>query len=224
MAERTAIALDPRSVSIPAGGVTLEGELVLPAAPRGLVIFARGSGSSRPSPRNRLVAEWLQRSGFGTLVLDLLSAPEERIDAITGALRFDIGLLAGRLGRATTWAASLPATRALPLGYFGASTAAAAAVLAAAWAPRLVGAVVSRGGRPDLAGAHLRDVRAPTLLIVGENDTSVLRFNRAALVELGAEAKQLAIVPGAGHLFEEAGTLEHAARLAEAWFTRYLHA
>ncbi|MDR7482297.1 MAG: dienelactone hydrolase family protein [Armatimonadota bacterium] len=208
-------------VSIPADGEVLEGGLALPVRRAGLVLFAHGSGSSRHSPRNRHVARALQQAGLGTLLFDLLTAAEEVEDARTARLRFDIPLLAQRLIAATAWAQTDPRTRHLPIGYFGASTGAAAALVAAAERPEGVGAIVSRGGRPDLAGAALGRVRAPTLLVVGGRDLVVLDLNRQALAALQAPA-ELAIVPGAGHLFEEPGTLDEVARLAAAWFRRHL--
>jgi putative phosphoribosyl transferase len=210
------------SVRIPTSGVALDGDVVLPTGARGLVLFAHGSGSSRKSPRNRWVAEQLHAGGFGTLLFDLLTLEEERRDAVTAELRFDIDLLAERLAGATDWVASQRELRELPLGYFGASTGGAAALVAAARRPQSVRAVVSRGGRPDLAGAYLSRVRAPTLLIVGGYDTPVITMNRSALAQLQLDAKQLMIVPGAGHLFEEPGTLDQVAELARAWFERYL--
>jgi dienelactone hydrolase len=211
-----------RIVLVPAGGVTLEGNLALPESARGIVLFAHGSGSSRHSPRNHYVAEVLQQAGLGTLLIDLLTQEEEQIDAVTRELRFDIGLLARRLVDATDWLTQNAATRAFRIGCFGASTGAAAALVAAAERPEAVGAVVSRGGRPDLAGRALRHVHAPTLLIVGGRDVPVIELNQQALLYLAAEEKQLAIVPGATHLFEEPGTLEQVARLATEWFLRYL--
>jgi putative phosphoribosyl transferase len=210
------------TVSIPAGGVTLQGDLRLPPDPRGLIVFVHGSGSSRLSPRNRRVAEWLNAAGFGTLLFDLLIPREEADDFGTAQLRFDIPLLARRLLGATDWLALDPTLARLPLGYFGASTGAAAALVAAAARPELVRAVVSRGGRPDLAGARLRRVSAPTLLIVGGDDPGVLELNASALELLGAETKELVILPRASHLFEEPGALEEVARHAREWFGRYL--
>jgi putative phosphoribosyl transferase len=201
--------------------LTLAGSLVRPAEARGLVIFAHGSGSSRFSPRNRFVAQQLNQAGFATLLFDLLSADEEARDAITRHLRFDIPLLSHRLLQATEQVRALPETSALTSGYFGASTGAAAALIAAAERPELVAAVVSRGGRPDLAAAHLKAVRAPTLLIVGGADREVLALNQAVLPALPPQSS-LAIVPGATHLFEEPGALEEVARLAAGWFTRWL--
>jgi pimeloyl-ACP methyl ester carboxylesterase len=215
--------LETQSVRIPAGGVYLAGDLTTFAGARGTILFAHGSGSSRSSPRNRAVARHLQLAGFGTLLFDLLTMQEEAEDAVTQRLRFDIGLLASRLGAATRWLVTRPAATRLPLGYFGASTGAAAALVAAARHPDLVNAVVSRGGRPDLAGAFLRQVSAPTLLIVGGDDAPVIRLNQLALAELGCRAKELAIVPRATHLFEEAGALEQVADLASRWFSRHLH-
>jgi dienelactone hydrolase len=210
-----------RPVRIAAGRASLDGDLAVPAAARGVVLFAHGSGSSRHSSRNRYVAQELRRSALGTLLMDLLTAEEEAIDARTGHLRFDIGLLAERLGAATDWLRADPGTSRLAIGYFGASTGGGAALAAAADRPAVVGAVVSRGGRPDLAGAALARVRAPTLLIVGGRDEPVIGMNREALAELGCE-KRMEIVPGATHLFEEPGTLEEVARLAGDWFDRHL--
>jgi putative phosphoribosyl transferase len=212
------------SVSIPAGAVTLRGDLTLPPAAQGLVVFAHGSGSGRLSPRNRMVAERLNVGGLGTLLFDLLTEREEAADAETGALRFAIDFLAARLLQATEWVRLRPETRSLRLGYFGASTGAAAALVAAAAHSALIGAVVSRGGRPDLAGEHLREVTAPTLLIVGGADHAVLRITRPALMQLGSHVKELAVIPGATHLFEEPGALEQVSEMALAWFTRHLRA
>lgn len=209
------------SVRVPVGTITLEGTLGFPPEPRGVVLFAHGNGSSRHSPRNRFVARELNQRGIATLLLDLLTAEEEAIDLQTRHLRFDIKLLAERLKGATDWLIQNPATNPLAIGYFGASTGAAAALVAAADYPEAVCAVVSRGGRPDMAGAALLRVHAPTLLIVGERDVPVLSLNEAALAQLHSE-KQLAIVPWATHLFEEPGTLEQVAQLAGGWFTRYL--
>jgi putative phosphoribosyl transferase len=208
-------------VRIEAGSVTLEGDLQIPDPAVGLVLFAHGSGSSRHSPRNRFVAQELHASGLATLLLDLLTPEEERVDQHTGHLRFDIELLAERLAAATQWTRVDAATRSLPIGYFGASTGAAAALVAAALEPDTVRAVVSRGGRPDLAGEALPLVRAPTLLIVGSRDLTVLELNRAAMARLRAETR-LEIVPGATHLFEEPGALEAVARLAREWFLQHL--
>jgi putative phosphoribosyl transferase len=207
--------------SIPVGGVVLEGDLVLPSQARGIVLFAHGSGSSRHSPRNRAVAAALNEAGFGTLLIDLLTVAEEDLDRYTGQLRFDIGLLAERLVAAIEW---LRNDRRLPhsIGLFGASTGAAAALVAAAERPDDVRAIVSRGGRPDLAGEALRRVVAPTLLIVGEKDTQVLQLNQQAMQLLASAATELVIVPGASHLFEEPGALAAVARLAADWFGRHL--
>jgi len=188
---------------------------------RGLIVFAHGSGSSRHSSRNRAVAVALQHAGFGTLLLDLLTDAEERVDVRTAEFRFDIPLLGGRVSVAVGWSRSDTRTAALPVGLFGASTGAAAALIAAADRPVEVAAVVSRGGRPDLAGAALEHVRAPTLLIVGERDDVVIDLNRRALSHMNAPA-DLVIVPGATHLFEEPGTLERVVELAIDWFEQHL--
>ena len=209
------------SVVVPVDELALEGTLSIPQGATGVVLFAHGSGSSRHSPRNRLVAGELQRAGLGTLLFDLLSEEEERVDARTGELRFDIGLLARRVIAATDWLREQAATDWLPIGCFGASTGAAAALVAAAERVDVVGAVVSRGGRPDLAGEALGRVRAPTLLIVGGRDELVLDLNRQAQAKLSAET-ELEIIPGATHLFEEPGKLERVAELARDWFVRHL--
>lgn len=203
------------------GPVDLPGTLTVPASARGLVVFAHGSGSSRMSPRNRHVAALLNRAGLGTLLFDLLTAREEEEDAVTAALRFDIGLLAARLIGASGFLIRSGTGGGLPLGLFGSSTGAAAALVAAANRPEEIAAVVSRGGRPDLAGAALRHVRAPTLLVVGSEDREVLQLNREALGEL-REHGELAVVPGATHLFEEPGALDEVASLAASWFLRHL--
>jgi putative phosphoribosyl transferase len=208
-------------VHVAAGDATLEGELVVPEQATGVVLFAHGSGSSRHSSRNKFVAEALQTAGLATLLIDLLTREEEAIDQRTAHLRFDIQLLAGRLLAATRWLGEEPSTRALEIGYFGASTGAGAALVAAAAEPERIGAVVSRGGRPDLAGNALPLVRAPTLLIVGGRDLQVLELNRLAMARMQAETR-LEIVPGASHLFEEPGTLEVVAELARDWFLRHL--
>jgi putative phosphoribosyl transferase len=213
--------VEEQLVRVPVGPVMLDGSLTLPEQSRAIVVFAHGSGSNRFSPRNRYVARVLNEAKLATLLIDLLTLHEEVIDARTAQLRFDIDLLAERLVDATDWLTQFPDTRHLRIGYFGASTGAAAALAAAAVRPDVVGAVVSRGGRPDLAGAALIHVRAPTLLIVGENDVEVIELNRAALAQLRCE-KQLMIVPGATHLFEEPGALEEVARLACDWFQRHL--
>ena len=204
-------------------GLVLRGDLTLPAEATGIVLFAHGSGSSRHSPRNRFVAEMLRAKGLGTFLIDLLTSDEEREDRQTAALRFDIGLLADRLVALGDWLASEPSTAGLPLGLFGASTGGGAALVAAAQRPDQVAAVVSRGGRPDLAGPALGRVRAPTLLIVGGRDQEVLRMNEAAKADLDAETR-LAIVSGATHLFEEPGALEEVGRLAGDWFQQHLAA
>jgi dienelactone hydrolase len=208
-------------VSIPAGTVNLEGDLSLPDAARGIVLFAHGSGSSRFSVRNRFVASALQEAGLATLLMDLLSVDEEAEERFTRHLRFDIGLLADRLIQATDWLKQQEETRLLPLGYFGASTGGGAALVAAAQRPHDAQAAVSRGGRPDLAGAWLPRVQAPTLLIVGGRDLAVIEMNQDAYNRMSAP-RELEIVPGATHLFEEPGTLEAVARLASDWFVKYL--
>jgi putative phosphoribosyl transferase len=212
-----------RQVRVAAGGLSLEGTLGVPSGARGAVLFAHGSGSSRHSPRNRFVAEELREGGLATLLVDLLSAEEEAVDARTQKLRFDIGLLADRLVGAIEWLGRQPATRGLPDGLFGASTGAAAALVAAAARPDTVEAVVSRGGRPDLAGVALPRVRAPSLFIVGGSDEQVIELNQQAMALMHAPVR-LEIVPGATHLFEEPGTLEQVARLAGEWFVRHLTA
>jgi pimeloyl-ACP methyl ester carboxylesterase len=216
-------AVEEQLVRVPAGPATLEGNLTLPGEARAVVLFAHGSGSSRHSPRNRYVARLLNEAKLATLLIDLLTVNEELIDMRTAQLRFDIELLAERLVDATNWLAQFPDTRHLRIGYFGASTGAAAALVAAAVRPDAVGAIVSRGGRPDLAGAALPHVQAPTLLIVGGNDGQVIELNRTALAQMRSE-KQLVIVPGATHLFEEPGSLDEVARLARDWFHRHLNA
>ena len=209
------------SVQIQAGQVTLEGDLTMPCGAKGIILFAHGSGSSRFSPRNRRVAQMLQEGGLATLLFDLLTPSEETIDMRTRQLRFDIDLLAKRLVATTDWLLHQPNVQHLRLGYFGASTGAAAALIAAAQRPEVVAAVVSRGGRPDLALSVLPQVKAPTLLIVGGNDQPVIHMNEQALAQLHTQAK-LEIVPGATHLFEEPGTLDIVARLARDWFRCYL--
>jgi dienelactone hydrolase len=216
-------AQNERAVRIPIGRVSLEGDLAIPAGAVGIVVFAHGSGSSRFSPRNRYVAELLRAGGLATLLIDLLTPDEEAIDALTAHLRFDIGLLAERLVAATDWLGAPPETRDLAIGYFGASTGGGAALVAAAERPEEVRAVVSRGGRPDLAGAALARVRCPVLLIVGGADEPVIELNQQAMHELHT-LKRLDIVPGATHLFEEVGALGAVARLARDWFARYLGA
>ncbi|MFN2565548.1 MAG: dienelactone hydrolase family protein [Gemmatimonadaceae bacterium] len=208
-------------VHVPVGAASLEGSLVVPRDATGVVVFAHGSGSSRHSARNQFVARRLQAAGLATVLIDLLTAEEERIEAATRHLRFDIGLLAGRLSAAMAWLAERAETRRLRVGLFGASTGGGAALVAAAREPEGVGAVVSRGGRPDLAGESLPRVSAPTLLIVGSHDVTVLALNERAMVQMTCEVR-LEIVPGASHLFEEPGTLERVADLAAGWFGRYL--
>jgi dienelactone hydrolase len=210
-----------RPVSVTAGSAVLDGSLAVPSGALGVVLFAHGSGSSRHSPRNRRVAEELRRGALGTLLVDLLTPAEEAIDDRTRALRFDIALLADRLVGAIGWLASEASTRDLPVGLFGASTGGGAALVAAARVAERVGAVVSRGGRPDLAGSDLPNVRAPTLLIVGERDEPVIDLNRRAMAHMTAVVR-LEIVPNATHLFEEPGALDDVARLAKDWFVRYL--
>lgn len=212
---------DEVHVRVAAGSVTLDGNLSVPEATRGVVLFAHGSGSSRHSPRNRYVAQRLNDANFATLQVDLLTPDEEAIDLQTAHLRFNIALLSERLVGATDWLAQHPDTRHLRVGCFGASTGAGGALVAAAERPTVVAAVVSRGGRPDLAGPTLEAVRAPTLLIVGGNDFPVIELNRHALVRLRCE-KRLVIVPGATHLFEEPGALDTVAQLALEWFDRFL--
>ena len=207
------------AVRVTVDGVALDGDLARPPRGGAVVLFAHGSGSSRHSPRNRSVAAQLWRAGFGTLLLDLLSADEEDLDRRSRELRFDIGLLARRLVAAIDWLAARFGEE-VRVGLFGASTGAAAALVAAAERPDRVAAVVSRGGRPDLAGPALERVTAPTLLVVGGADRQVLALNRQAAGQLAAEHR-LEVVPGAGHLFEEPGALEQVARLAAAWFSAY---
>jgi putative phosphoribosyl transferase len=210
-----------RDVRVPAGTVTLEGHLVIPEGAPGIVLFAHGSGSSRFSPRNRFVAHELQGAGLATLLIDLLTRSEEEVDRLTRELRFDIGLLAGRVVALVDWLREEEDTRDLSVGLFGSSTGAAAALIAAAQRPAAVSAVVSRGGRPDLAGEELPAVRAPTLLIVGGLDETVIELNREARARLRCPS-QLEIVPGATHLFEEPGKLEAVAQLARDWFVEHL--
>lgn len=212
-----------RYVRILSTGVQLEGILSVPENARGLVVFVHGSGSSRHSPRNQYVAQTLQEGGLATLLFDLLTASEEEIDLQTRHLRFDIGLLARRTAGVLEWLDLQPYTDGLRRGLFGSSTGAAAALIAAAELPDKVHAVVSRGGRPDLAGSDLPKVQASTLLIVGGNDEAVIHLNEQALAQMRTgEEKKLVIVPGASHLFEEPGTLEYAARLATEWFQIHL--
>jgi pimeloyl-ACP methyl ester carboxylesterase len=208
-------------VRVTAGNVTLEGSLCIPERSQSIILFAHGSGSSRFSPRNQFVARELRKAGLGTLLFDLLTKAEEDIDLDTAQLRFNIRLLSTRLAGATDWLTELAAPEHFKIGYFGASTGAAAAIVAAAERPDGVGAIVSRGGRPDLAEEALIAIKAPTLLIVGGNDTPVISMNQAALRLIKVE-KKLEIIPGATHLFEEPGALEEVARLAIDWFHKYL--
>jgi dienelactone hydrolase len=217
----TTDAIPERAVQIPAQEAVLHGDLVLPPQALGLVLFAHGSGSGRHSPRNRYVAGVLQEAGIGTLLLDLLTEREESVDQYTRHLRFDIGLLARRLVAATDWVVQQPDLAALPLGYFGASTGAAAAIMAAVERPTLIRAVVSRGGRPDLGGEAVAHLQAPTLLLVGGRDSQVIDLNQEAYDHMFGE-KRLEIIPEATHLFEEPGTLERVAELAAEWFARHL--
>lgn len=212
---------EKRLVRIPLDKIILEGNLDLPSEASGIVLFAHGSGSSRFSPRNRYVAEVLNGAGLATLLMDLLTPEEEAVDMVTGHIRFDIGLLADRLVGATDWLTQNPDVRKLRIGYFGASTGAAAALMASVKRPGVVEAIVSRGGRPDLASPVLSRVKAPTLLIVGGNDIPVIDINEKALNQLRVE-KKLVIVPGATHLFEELGKLEEVAQHAANWFMKYL--
>jgi putative phosphoribosyl transferase len=209
------------AVEVPVGATTLRADLRIPASAQGLVIFAHGSGSSRFSTRNRQVADFLGERGFATLLLDLLTSQEEAIDVDTAEYRFDIARLGPRVSAAADWAATRPDIGSLPIGCFGASTGAAAALIAAAERPGAIAAVVSRGGRPDLAGEALGRVRAPTLLIVGGHDEPVIELNRKAMRQMHGHV-DLEIVPGATHLFEEPGTLEQVCELAAGWFARYL--
>jgi dienelactone hydrolase len=208
-----------REVSMQIGKVVLQGTLGYPASAKGIVLFAHGSGSSRYSPRNRYVAGELQSAEMATLLFDLLTPEEEAVDQTTMQLRFNIRLLAKRLIGATRWVQRNPATAGLHVGYFGASTGAAAALIASAQLPETIAAVVSRGGRPDLAGEALGSVQAPTLLIVGGNDQPVIAMNEQALADLGCREKQIVIIPGATHLFEEPGALAAVARMAAEWFS-----
>ena len=216
-----AARVEERAIEVGLGKAMLRGDLRIPAGAGAVVVFAHGSGSSRLSPRNRFVGDILFRDGLATLLIDLLTKEEESVDLQTAELRFDIALLARRLGGVTDWLDDEPLTESLRVGYFGASTGAAAALIAAADRPQKVGAIVSRGGRPDLALPVLGQVRQPTLLIVGGADELVLDLNRRALAELGGP-KELAIIPGATHLFEEPGALEQVAILASGWFRRHL--
>jgi dienelactone hydrolase len=213
---------DEGRVHVTVDSVALDGNLLVPPAATGIVLFAHGSGSSRFSSRNRYVASALREGNLGTLLIDLLTPREEARDNATAELRFDIGMLADRLIGTVEWIRAQPGLSAMKIGLFGASTGGGAALVAAAARPKLIHAVVSRGGRPDLAGAALPRVEAPTLLIVGGNDVPVIEMNRQAMAQMRCE-RRLEIVPGATHLFEEPGTLEKVAELARDWFTRYLH-
>jgi dienelactone hydrolase len=213
-----------RIVEVPTSGVSLEGALTVPRDPVGVVLFAHGSGSSRHSTRNKYVASVLNDAGLGTLLMDLLTADEERVDTVTRHLRFDIAMLAKRLVDACRWLAATADTADLPIGLFGSSTGGGAALVAAAQLPELVGAVVSRGGRPDLAGSALEGVRAPTLLIVGGLDEAVIEMNRDAMTAMHNAPCELVLVPGATHLFPEPGALEEVAEHARAWFRDQLGA
>ena len=208
-------------VKIPVGNVVVEGNLTVSSGAKGVVLFAHGSGSSRFSPRNQYVAKVFNKAGFGTLLFDLLTQDEDEVDMATAEFRFNIDLLAQRLIGATEWLKKDPKTKNLAFGYFGASTGAAAALIAAAKLPSDIAAVVSRGGRPDLASDYLGKVAAPTLLLVGGLDTVVIELNRKAMSQMVSE-KKLEIIPGATHLFEEPGKLEEVAKLSTDWFLRYL--
>jgi len=210
-----------RSVLVSTDSIKLHADLTIPKNAEGIVLFAHGSGSSRYSPRNKYVAQVLQKAGLATLLIDLLTEEEEKVDDYTAHLRFDIGLLAKRLAGTTNWIIKNSDTKNLSIGYFGASTGAAAALVASVDCPVAISAIVSRGGRPDLAGPVLPRVKAPTLLIVGGNDSPVIEMNEEALNLLKIE-KKIVIVPDATHLFEEPGTLEQVARLAADWFVTHL--
>jgi putative phosphoribosyl transferase len=212
-----------RELKIDVGDGVIVGDLTCPTGAQGVVLFAHGTGSGRLSPRNRFVAGVLNQAGFATLLLDLLTESEAQEDEYSGHIRFDIGLLADRLHRATAWVKDDPDTQALPVGYFGASTGAAAALVSSVKNPATIKAIVSRGGRPDLAGPVLAQVTAPTLLIVGTKDEEVIELNRSALNTLSSQLKHLSLVEGATHLFEEAGALEQVADLASHWFAQHLH-
>ncbi len=213
--------LEECPVTVTVDKVTLEGDLCIPSNAPGVIVFAHSSGSSRKSPRNRYVAEVLRQTGLATLLFDLLTSEEEKMDLQTGRYRFDIRMLANRLAGTMQWLKENPETKEMNIGYFGVGTAVAAALTAAAEHPDDIGAVVSRSGRPDLARTALPYVKSSTLLIVGGRDLPVMAMNRDALGELRAE-KKLAVIPGATHLFEESGTLEEATKLAVNWFANYL--
>lgn len=214
------MAIRSRLVTIPCAGIVLAGEFGIPEHPAGIIAFVHGSGSSRTSPRNRFVAEAMQQRGFATLLFDLLTPAEAHRDALDATLRFDVDFLADRLVSVTDWLIPQRVEFASRIGYFGASTGAAAALLAAARRPNVIRAIVSRGGRPDLAGSALAQVRAPTLLLVGGHDHGVIELNEAAAARLPRGSLQ--IIPGATHLFEEPGALERVAESAGDWFQRYL--
>lgn len=220
MAAADRITAEARPVEVPLGAARLRGDLGLPRAASGIVVFAHGSGSSRHSPRNQFVARVLERRSLATLLIDLLTPEEERVDDRTAEYRFDIPMLARRLVSIVDWLRAQPETAGLQIGFFGASTGGGAALMAAADRPRDVAAVVSRGGRPDLAGAALSKVAAPTLLIVGGHDEPVIDMNRDAMAHMRCHVT-LEVVPGATHLFEEPGTLERVAVLAADWFDKY---
>ena len=221
MPDYTPTADDERTIDVRVANFTLEGALAVPRGASGLVLFVHGSGSSRFSPRNRFVAAVLREAGLATLLMDLLTPAEDAMDQRTADYRYDIAMLASRVVDATDWLSYFPDTRRLPLGYFGASTGAAAALLAAVERPEMVKAVVSRGGRPDLAGPVLGQVRAPTLLLVGADDGPVVDLNRDALTQLPGE-KRFDLIPNASHLFEEPGALELVAVRAREWFEQHL--
>lgn len=213
----------PEEIQINTEGLIINGTLVVPKRARGIVIFAHGSGSGRFSPRNKFVAEQLSQSDIATLLIDLLTEEEERVDEVSGEYRFNIDLLASRLVYATHFINQNPQTKLLKVGFFGASTGAAAALVAAAQLPERIEAVVSRGGRPDLAGEALGRVKAPILLLVGGEDHQVIELNKQALEKLDlVKNKELVIIPGATHLFEEPGALEDVADFATEWFKKYL--
>jgi putative phosphoribosyl transferase len=212
---------DEKNVRITSGKATINGNLEIPPGAKSIIVFAHGSGSSRFSPRNNYIAELMNRTDLATLLIDLLTTEEESIDEYTMQYRFDVDMLADRLIASTLWLKTTSITKNLSIGYFGASTGAAAALIAAAKQPQHINAVVSRGGRPDLAGELLTKVQAPTLLIVGGYDTEVLKLNKESLKLIRAE-KKLEVVPGATHLFEEPGKLDEAAKLAINWFQKHL--
>lgn len=215
------LATDEGLIQVGVDSITLDGNLLVPSGATGIVLFAHGSGSSRFSSRNRAVASTLREANLGTLLIDLLTGREEQRDNVTGALRFDIGMLADRLAGTVDWIRARPDLSRMKIGLFGASTGGGAALVAAAERPATIHAVVSRGGRPDLAGSALPRVKAPTLLIVGGDDLPVIDLNQDAYDQMRCE-RQLKIIPGASHLFEEPGALEQVAELASDWFTRYL--